>query len=349
MTQPTPQQIREYARHHTQIETRKHFGITRRQLLNAIGEITMRKPWHDPDVFAADLRKFKNNVPLLAKYYGVSESSVYSRKKRLAIPNIRKSWGKKADNYILMNIHIASLADIAKHLKRTTRAVAERARHLGISYKAALGYTNAMLAEDLQTSSSQISTWAEKNGLPYDEHKSGHRSYDLDNVYTWLEAGNILRLINIDKCSKQLQQMHAEAMQTYVGALELATYGFDVHNKQHARALKPHCIGRMWGFGHVYERAAIYDYVILWVPTMKTRALPDESWFAALIADYHERYIQTNQLAVMIGVQNITGSVYAYGFPRPVKSGIHSRAEVIAWLQSSGKYPQMLKGLTSGK
>jgi hypothetical protein len=349
MSEPTAQQIREYARNHTQLETRKHFGITRKTLIHAIGDATLRKPWHDPDVFAADLRKFKNNVPLLAKYYGVSQSSVYGRKKRMKIPNIRKSWGKKHDNFILMNIHHADLEYIAKQLKRTTRAVYERAKNLGITYRAALGYTNTMLAEDLQTNTSQISTWTDKNGLPYEDHSSGHRSYDVDAVYTWLENGNILRLGNIERCSAQLQSMHAQAMRTYVGALELQSYGFDTHQKYHARVLKQHSIGRMWGFGHVYERAAIYEYVLLWVPTMKQRALPDETWYKGIITDFHQRYILTNELAAMIGHQNITGSVYGYGFPRPVKPGIHNRAEVIAWLELTGKYAQMLKGLTNGK
>jgi hypothetical protein len=265
------------------------------------------------------------------------------------MPNLRKSWSKKQDNYIVMHIHHMHIQEIAKQLKRTTRAVYERAKNLGITYRRALGYTNQMLADDLQTSNSQISTWTEKNGLPYETHASGYRSYDIDAVYQWLERGNILRLGNIAKCSKHLQDMHAEAMQRFVGSLELQTYGFDTLEQYHARVLKPHCIGRMWGFGNVYERAAIYEYVILWVPTMKQRALYDETWLEYLIHDFHQRYIQTNELAAMIGVKNITGSVYNTGFPRPVKSGVHSRATVIAWLESTGKYPQMLKGLTNGK
>lgn len=347
MTEPTAQQIREYARNHTQQQTRKHFGITRKQLLHAIGDITLRKPWHDPDVFATDLRKFKNNVPLLAKYYGVSESSVYGRKRRMGMPNLRKAWGKKHDSYIVMHIHTKSAAEIGKHLKRTARAVYERAKNLGITYKSAMGYTNTMLASDLQTSTSQISTWTEKNGLPYEQHSSGHRSYDVEAVYQWLEAGNILRLGNIEHCSEDYQAMHAQAMKDYVGALELETYGFIA--TAHAQALKQFVVGRMWGFGNVYKRSDIYDYLTLWVPSMKVKPLPDETWFAGLIAAFHSQYIKTSELAAMIYRDTVAGGLYRQGLPRPVKPGIHSRAEVIAWLQASGKHPKMLEGLTNGK
>lgn len=344
----TEREVRAYLQTHTQAETQQHFKISQYRLTKIIGTARLRKPWHDTDVLMQDMRKFHNNVPLLAKYYGITDSGLYARLKRYHVKGIRHAWTKKHDQFVAMNIHIMHVTDIAKALKRTTRAVCERARQLGVSYNAALGLTATMLADDLGVNTENIWSWVKLCKMPVEVHPSGRRSYDVEAVYNWLASGHALRLPNPENLSSELQEIVEQCKRDYIGALELQAYGFSTHERVNIKALKPAYIGRVWGYGNVYNRAFVADYIMRCVPRLNQRALPGEIWYQGILDRFAREYVTTQTLQRLFG-KLITGSVYYAGLPRPVYNGIHEKAAVIAWLQESGKYPSALEALQNGK
>jgi hypothetical protein len=344
----TDREVRAYLRTHTQKETQKHFSIGHATLTKIIGTARMRKPWHDTDMLMQDMRKFHNNVPLLAKYYGISAGALYARIKRYHLKGVRNAWTKKHDQFVAMNIHIKHVGDIAKALKRTTRAVCERARQLGVSYNAALGLTATMLADDLGVNTEHIWSWVKLCKMPVEVHPSGRRSYDVEAVYNWLASGHALRLPNPEKLSSELQEIVEQCKRDYIGALELQAYGFSTHERVNIKALKPAYIGRVWGYGNVYRRDFVAEYIMRCVPRLNQRALPGEDWYQGILDRFAREYVTTQTLQRLFG-KLITGSVYYAGLPRPVYNGIHEKAAVIAWLQESGKYPSALEALQHGK
>jgi len=340
----TDREVRTYARNHTVKETLQHFGIGITTLHRIIGKVTLRRPWFDTDVLAADMRKFHNNVPLLAAYYGITASALYSRLRRLKLKGIRYAWTKKDDTYLSMNMHIMHIDEIAKKLKRTSRAVFERGRVLNISYNSALGYTCSMVAADLGVNTEHVSHWVTHNRLPVIQHESGRRSYDITEVYNWLASGNALRLNMLHKRNTEIQEIYEQCKVDFVGALELQAYGLDTYSRVHAPALRAAYIGRAWGFGSVFLRAFVADYLVLQVPRLQQRALPGEDWYQTIIDRFNASYITSQHIAQLIGKQ-VTGSVYYMGLPRPLQPGVHYKPAVIQWLQESGKYPAALEAL----
>jgi hypothetical protein len=343
----TDREVRAYLREHTQKEAMQHFKISSSTISKIIGTARLRKPWHDTDILMKDMRKFHNNVPLLAKYYGITASALYARIKRYQVRGVRYAWTKKHDQFLAMNIHIMQVSDIAKKLKRTTRAVCERARQIGVSYTAALGTTSTMLAAELGVQTEHISSWVKQCGMPVEVHPSGRRSYDIEAVYNWLAQGHALRLPCPEKLSSELQEIVAQCKRDYVGALELQAYGFVTSERSNVQALKPAYIGRAWGYGNVYNRAFVADHLMKWVPRLNQRALPGEDWYQGVLDRFAREYVTTQALQKLIG-KSITGSLYYAGLPRPVYNGIHEKAAVIAWLQESGKYPSALEALQHG-
>ena len=343
----TDREVRTYLQTHTQKEAMQHFNISQYKITKIIGTARMRKPWHDTDVLMQDMRKFHNNVPLLAKYYGITDSGLYARLKRYRVKGIRNAWTKKHDQFVAMNIHIMHVTDIAKKLKRTTRAVCERARQLGVTYNSALGLTATMLADELGITTEQIWSWVKLCKMPVEVHPSGRRSYDIEAVYNWLAQGHALRLTNPEKLNTELQEIVAQCKRDYIGALELKAYGFSIHESVNIKALKPAYIGRVWGYGNVYNRAFVADQLIRVVPRLNQRALPGEDWYQGILDRFAREYVTTQTLQRLFG-KLITGSVYYAGLPRPVYNGVHEKAAVIAWLQHTGKYPSALEALQNG-
>lgn len=344
----TDREVRAYLQTHTQAETREHFKMSQYRLHKIIGTARLRKPWHDTDVLLQDLRKFHNNVPLLAKYYGITDSALYARLKRYRVKGVRYAWTKKHDQFVAMNIHIMHITDIAKKLKRTTRAVCERARQLGVSYNAALGLTCTMLADELGVNTEHISSWVKLCDMPVEVHPSGRRSYDVEAVYNWLASGHALRLPNPETLSDELQDIVAQCKRDYIGALELQAYGFSTRDRVNIKALKPAYIGRIWGYGNVYKRDFVAEYIVRCVPRLNQRALPGEDWYQGILDRFAREYVTTQTLQRLFG-KMITGNLYSAGLPRPVYNGIHNKAAVIAWLQNTGKYASVLEALQHGK
>jgi transposase len=343
----TDREVRTYLQTHTQKQARQHFKISHSTICKIIGTARMRKPWHDTDVLMQDMRKFHNNVPLLAKYYGITASALYNRIRRYKVQGVRHAWTKKHDQYVAMNIHIMHVSDIAKKLKRTTRAVCERARQLGVSYNAALGLTATMLADELGVNTEHIASWIKLCKMPVEIHPSGRRSYDIEAVYNWLAQGHALRLPYPEKLNSELQAIVEQCKRDYIGSLELQAYGFVPSERTNVQALKPVCIGRVWGYGNVYPRAYVADHLMKWVPRLNQRALPGEDWYQGVLDRFAREYVTTQALQKLFG-KEITGSLYTVGLPRPVYNGIHEKAAVIAWLHKTGRFPSAWEALQHG-
>lgn len=320
--------VQEYYKTHSIKETYTHFGISRQKLYGIIGYPSLRRPWLDPEQFKADLKRFKNNVPLLAKYYGITPHAIWHRRRALKLKRKQNPWSKREDNYLFMNYFQVTREEMQKKLGRTWRAIHTRATNLGLRRKSALGYTQADVARDLGLiNHTNIVHWEKRLNFPVSILESGERSYSEADIYDWLESGHILRL-NPDRVRPPYKQLFDTVKERFICRDELLEYGFNPTQKRHILTLSPLMIDAKNGTGSWYPRDVIFEYIIPFAPRLFAPK-PHQIWLQRVFAEYRARYITT--AAIKAAIPGSVGNYYYEGFPRPVCVGSYDRAAVVAW------------------
>lgn len=346
-------EVHTYYKSHTAKETMQHFGISQRLLYKIIGPTLLRRPWLEEARFRADLKLFKNNVRLLARYYGVSESVLHYRKRMYGIKRTKTLWTKKEDNYLLMNYFQVPRKEMEKKLGRSWRAIHSRAYTLGIRRRGALGYTQAEVLRDLGAKSvGAYLFWERKLGFPCTHLDSGEKAYSEADIYDWLEKGHILRL-DPERVAPVYRVLFKTVQERFITRDELLCYGFNPLDKVHAKTLSPLMIQTHAQVGGIYPRDVVFDYLVpyanrLFRPKRIDTSTypahfpkPSYEWYDLVQTTYKERYIRAD---VVKTIWRTTITVaYKLGFPRLVCVGTYDRKAVYEWCATHRRGPEILR------
>lgn len=347
MKELNPDEVKAHYMQHGVVKTCAHFHIGTNRLYRIVGLPTLRRPWLDPNIFRRDLKRFKNNVQLLSKYYGLTESRIYAIMRGLKLKTTKTVWSVKDQNYLRMHYLMESKATLEKKLKRSWKAIRAHAALMGLTRKRALGYIQADVIRDLGVPEGTLRRWMDTHGFPHTKHGKNDYSFSEADIFDWLASGHALRIRRPENVAIQYREIWKDIHTRFVSREELFSYGFDTHHKTNRAFLTQHQIHVANGEGCYYPRDVMFEYLLPRAPRLY-KPRPGQDWLQSIHDAYLTRYIPTETIHAVFNTVSMA-YYYQIGFPRPICTGSYDRAAVIAWCEASPRRRKFIERLGHGE
>ena len=334
-------------------------------------EQKLRMSWTPDHIAMLQAMVATHSVSDIAQHLGCAERAV---RRKLGVMNISlrqvkhnakprkvlnppRRWTEQEEMYLSTHYGERPLRKIAKHLKRSTESVRQKAHKMGIHDDAVRDASSMLSRSDvaalLGVSPDTVQTWWREHDLPYEKRFKQYFTYE-SAVLTWLRTdANVLRLSR-ERIEPRLQRIYDAVRREYytleelnaldVAALQPRRWKWEATRRHDVSPPKAIVIGRH-GMGNSsvarLSRQTYYrkDEVWAWawafghIIPEKVRH-PD---IADIVLAWRSRYLLNAELYAHIAQTTVSRWYTTRGFPRQARFRIcYDRIEVVAWLKAHG-------------